>query len=79
MRVGDHDFDNPTPALIEFDVEFFIIHEDYTGSGSGGSDIALIKVSYTGSRSGENVKVELLAARDITLELAVMDVIKASY
>ena len=44
IRVGDHDFENPTRALIEAAVDFFILHEDYEGSGSGGSDIALVKV-----------------------------------
>ena len=44
VRVGDHDIENPNPALVELPIDFFILHEDYDGSGSGGSDIALVKV-----------------------------------
>ena len=47
VRVGEHDLENPNPDMIEFGVEFFILHEDYGGSGSSGSDIALVKVSHS--------------------------------
>ena len=45
VRVGDHDIENPNPALVELPIDFFILHEDYD-SGSGGSDIALVKVNF---------------------------------
>ena len=43
IRVGDHDFENPTEALIEFDVELITIHENYSPI-SLENDIAVIKV-----------------------------------
>ena len=47
VRVGEHDLENPNPDMIEFGVEFFILHEDYGGGGSSGSDIVLVKVSHS--------------------------------
>ena len=44
IRVGDHDFENPTEALIEFDVELIVIHENYDETDSLENDIAVIKV-----------------------------------
>ena len=44
IRVGDHDWENPTPALMELDVELYIMHENYDETGGIENDIAVIKV-----------------------------------
>ena len=44
--MGDHDFENPPEALIEFDVEMFIVHENYDEDGNIENDIAVLKVYF---------------------------------
>ena len=46
IRIGDHDFDNPTDEMLEFDVELIVMHEHYDETGRIENDIAVLKVRF---------------------------------